>query len=77
MMGEQEAPRSGLEYLVSWKELPLDQASWEAEEVKALRVVAGMGLAYGLWVKRHFAERCGLRVPCLLCVIHCFRSLSW
>lgn len=24
---------SGLEYLVSWKELPLEQASWEAVEV--------------------------------------------
>jgi hypothetical protein len=27
-------PRSGVEYLVSWRELPLDQASWEAEEVR-------------------------------------------
>lgn len=45
MVGEQEAPRSGLEYLVSWKELPLDQASWEAEEVRAWRVVVGMVLA--------------------------------
>jgi hypothetical protein len=25
--------RSGVEYLVSWKELPLDQATWEAQEV--------------------------------------------
>lgn len=45
MVGEQEAPRSGLEYLVSWKDLPLDQASWEAEEVRAWRVVVGMVLA--------------------------------
>lgn len=31
---EGDAGRSGVEYLVSWKELPLDQASWEAAEVR-------------------------------------------
>jgi len=31
--------RSGVEFLVSWRELPLDQASWEAAEVSRLRAL--------------------------------------
>lgn len=31
--------RSGVEFLVSWRELPFDQASWEAAEVSTLRAL--------------------------------------
>jgi hypothetical protein len=46
---EGEADRSGVEYLVSWKELPLDQASWEAAEVRGAGCCHHMRLSFCLW----------------------------
>jgi hypothetical protein len=42
--------RSGVEYLVSWKELPLDQATWEAEEVRGTMAAAVTQSGFCCWL---------------------------
>lgn len=41
---------SGVEYLVCWRELGLDQASWEAEEVGCWFVCVGGGGGVEVWL---------------------------
>lgn len=74
--------RSGVEYLVSWKELPLDQATWEAEEVRRLHESCMLPVRIGQPASERLQPgsarphaACGLWTELLSQVSFCFRCL--